>query len=148
MQTAFVLSCRVALRRCLTRLGGDEHTRTQGTARVQQIFRLNDKRKTVVAGCVVSQGVLRAQGRYRVLRGETAVTDFIHLESLRRHKDVVQEVSSGSDCGVVFSKFDDVQEGDVVEFFEIVQKPKRLLRADDLLFEPEASAPAAEAVSK
>lgn len=115
---------------------------------MQQIFQLNDKRKTVVAGCIVSQGVLRAQGRYRVVRGENPVTDFIHLESLRRHKDVVQEVSSGSDCGVVFSKFDDVRDGDTVEFFEIVQKPKRLVRADDILFEPEASAQPAEAVSK
>src|SRR3546814_8595033 len=66
----------------------------KGAARVQQTFQLNDKRKTVVAGCIVSQGVLRTQGRYRVLRGDTPVTDFLHLESLHRHKDVVQEVRS------------------------------------------------------
>lgn len=115
---------------------------------MQQTFQLNDKRKTVVAGCIVSQGVLRTQGRYRIMRGDTPVTDFIHLESLRRHKDIVQEVSSGVDCGIVFSKFSDMRDGDTVEFYEIVQKPKRLVRADDILYQPEAAAAPVEAAEK
>lgn len=121
--------------------------RYQGGGRVQQTFQLNDKKNTVVAGCIVSQGVLRSQGRYRITRGDTPVTDFIHLESLRRHKDVVQEVSSGSDCGLVFSKFSGIKDGDTVEFYEIVQKPKRLLKGDDILFEQEATEATAEAVN-
>ena len=108
------------------------------------MFQLNDKKKTNVAGCVVSNGVLRAQGRFRVMRGDNPISGFLHADSLRRHKDIVQKVTSGSDCGLVLSKFSDIRDGDVVEFFEIVQRAKRLVKSDDILFEQE---PAAEAES-
>lgn len=88
----------------------------QGEARVKQIFDIG--RKSRVAGCEVVSGRIRARSRARVKRdGETVYEG--RLSSLRRFQDDVNEVRMGQECGLRFDRFSGVEEGDVIETYEV-----------------------------
>lgn len=89
-----------------------------GHAEVRAIFRVRGGR---VAGCMVTDGVIRRNSLVRVLRDGRAVSTS-RVSSLRRFQDDVREVTSGLECGVGIEKFEDFQEGDIIEAFHIVQK--------------------------
>lgn len=86
-----------------------------GLAEVKDVFRASNF--GAVAGCLVLEGAVRRGNPIRVLRENVVVFEG-ELESLRRHKDDVSEVISGTECGIAVKDYDDVQTGDQIECFE------------------------------
>jgi len=89
-----------------------------GTAEVRDVFR--SKRLGAIAGCLVVDGTVRRQHPIRVLRDNVVIYEGA-LESLRRFKDDVNEVKSGTECGIGVKNYDDVRVGDHIEVFERVE---------------------------
>ncbi len=87
-----------------------------GTAEIRQIFRVS--KIGAIAGCMVTSGLVRRTARLRLLR-QNMVIFTGELESLKRFKDDAKEVREGFDCGLNIKNYNDIQEGDVLEFFEI-----------------------------
>jgi translation initiation factor IF-2 len=86
-----------------------------GYAEVRKVFEITKVGK--VAGCMVTEGVVKRGAGVRVLR-EGVVIHNGELSQLKRFKDDVREVARGYECGLSFANFHDLQEGDVVECFE------------------------------
>ncbi len=92
-----------------------------GHAQVRDIFESSKMGK--VAGCLVTEGVVRRNSPIRVLRRQVVVFEG-KLESLRRFKENVEEVRSGVECGIAVRGYEDVRAGDEIEVFErIVEQP-------------------------
>src|SRR5215217_6232596 len=92
-----------------------------GTAEVRQTFRVPNA--GMVAGCYVTSGEIFRNNRVRVVRDGTVVYEG-NIASLKRFRDDVRSVREGFECGVGIENFNDVKEGDVLEFFEIVEVPR------------------------
>ena len=86
-----------------------------GTAEVRATFKAS--RVGTIAGCYVTDGVLRRGVQCRLVRDGTVVYDG-RIGSLRRFKDDVREVTAGMECGIVLENYPDVKEGDVIEVYE------------------------------
>lgn len=86
-----------------------------GLAEVKDVF--SSSAFGTVAGCMVIDGVVKKGNPIRVLRDNVVVYEG-ELESLRRHKDDVKEVRSGTECGIAVKKYNDVKVGDQIENFE------------------------------
>jgi translation initiation factor IF-2 len=95
--------------------------RETATAEVRQTFRVPNA--GVIAGCYVTSGEISRNNRVRVVRDGTVVYDGT-ISSLRRFKDDVRTVREGFECGVGIENFNDIKEGDVLEFFEVVEVPR------------------------
>ena len=88
-----------------------------GAAEVRAVFELS---KVTVAGCMVTEGLLRRSAKARVLRkGQVLHTGT--LETLKRFKDDASEVKAGFECGARVSGFDGCAEGDTIECFEVLE---------------------------
>jgi len=94
-----------------------------GTAEIRQIFKVS--KIGSIAGCMVTAGVVRRSARLRLLRQNMVVMTG-ELESLKRFKDDAKEVREGFDCGLNIKNYNDIQEGDVLEFFEIREVARTL----------------------
>ncbi len=101
----------------------DKKEEVIGTAEIRQIFKVS--KIGSIAGCMVTAGVVRRAARLRLLRGNVVVFTG-ELESLKRFKDDVKEVKEGFDCGLNIKNYNDIQEGDVLEFFEIREVARSL----------------------
>jgi translation initiation factor IF-2 len=86
-----------------------------GIAEVKDVFR--SSKLGAIAGCIVSTGVIKRSSPIRVLRDNVVVYEG-ELESLRRFKDDIGEVKSGTECGIGVKNYNDVQPGDQIEVFE------------------------------
>jgi translation initiation factor IF-2 len=95
--------------------------RESGTAEVRQTFRVPNV--GVVAGCYVTSGEIFRNNRVRVVRDGTVVYEG-NIASLKRFRDDVRSVREGFECGVGVENFNDIKEGDVLEFFETVEVPR------------------------
>ena len=102
-------------------LAPDIEERENGTAEVRQTFRVPNV--GVVAGCYVTSGEIFRNNRVRVVRDGTVVYEG-NIASLKRFRDDVRSVREGFECGVGVENFNDVKEGDVLEFFETVEVPR------------------------
>ncbi|RKZ65056.1 MAG: translation initiation factor IF-2, partial [Gammaproteobacteria bacterium] len=89
-----------------------------GVAEVKDVFR--SPKFGDIAGCIVSSGVVKKSSPIRVLRDNIVVYEG-ELESLRRFKDDVNEVKSGTECGIGVKNYDNVQPGDQIEVFERIE---------------------------
>ncbi|MDD2554056.1 MAG: translation initiation factor IF-2 [Desulfotomaculaceae bacterium] len=87
-----------------------------GRAEIRKIFRAS--RIGTIAGCYVVEGKIERDAGARVVRDGIVVYEG-KLESLKRFKDDVKEVLQGYECGLAMEKFNEIQEGDVVEAFNI-----------------------------
>ena len=95
-----------------------------GLVEVRQIFRIS--KVGTVAGCYVSEGLVRRSGaKVRVLRDNVVVHDG-ELDSLKRFKDDVREVKAGFECGLSLKNFDDLKVGDQLEVYEVVEVARTL----------------------
>ncbi|WP_445161136.1 translation initiation factor IF-2 [Mycobacterium sp. Dal123C01] len=92
-----------------------------GRAEIRAIFR--SSKVGVIAGCVISSGIVRRNAKARLLRDNIVVTDNLSIASLRREKDDVTEVREGFECGMTLG-YSDIKEGDVIESFELVEKER------------------------
>ena len=86
-----------------------------GLAAVQDVFK--SSKLGAIAGCLVEEGVVRRRCPIRVLRDNVVIYEG-QLESLRRYKDDVSEVRSGTECGIGVKNYNDVKVGDQIECFE------------------------------
>ncbi|HXA92560.1 MAG TPA: translation initiation factor IF-2, partial [Steroidobacteraceae bacterium] len=89
-----------------------------GIAQVREVFR--SSKFGVVAGCLVTEGVVRRNNPIRVLRDNVVIFEGA-LESLRRFKDDVNEVRAGTECGIGVKNYQDVRVGDQIECFARVE---------------------------
>jgi len=89
-----------------------------GLAEVRDVFR--SSKFGTVAGCIVVDGYVRRNNPIRVLRDNVVIFEG-GLESLRRFKDDVNEVRSGTECGIAVKNYNDVQVGDQIECFSRVE---------------------------
>jgi len=94
-----------------------------GTAEVRATFKAS--RVGTIAGCYVTDGLIRRGVQCRLVRDGTVVYDG-RVGSLRRFKDDVREVTSGMECGIVLENYPDPKEGDVIEAYEIKQVEQTL----------------------
>jgi translation initiation factor IF-2 len=88
---------------------------TIGEAEVRETFRAS--RVGTIAGCMVTDGVIRRGANVRVIR-DGAVVYTTTIDSLKRFQDDAREVAEGFECGLHLANFDDVKIGDVLEVFE------------------------------
>ncbi|MFA6838490.1 MAG: EF-Tu/IF-2/RF-3 family GTPase, partial [Dysgonamonadaceae bacterium] len=78
-----------------------------------------------VAGCMVRDGKIKRTSKIRLIR-EGIVIFTGELESLKRFKDDIKEVSVGYECGITIHNFNDIKIGDIIEAFEEVEVKKTL----------------------
>jgi translation initiation factor IF-2 len=95
----------------------------KGTAEVREIFR--SPKFGLVAGCMVIDGTVYRNKQIRVLRDDVVIYEG-ELESLRRFKDAINEVSKGMECGIGVKNYTDVKVGDKIEVFETVEVARTL----------------------
>ena len=89
-----------------------------GTAEVKDVFR--SSKFGSIAGCIVAEGIIKKSCPIRVLRQSVVIYEG-ELESLRRFKEDVQTVQSGTECGIGVKNYNDVQPGDQIEVYERVE---------------------------
>ncbi len=94
-----------------------------GIANVKDVFR--SQKLGDIAGCMVEEGVVRKDSPIRVLRDSVVIFEG-ELESLRRFKDDVKVVKSGTECGIGVAGYNDVQPGDQIEVFERIETARTL----------------------
>jgi translation initiation factor IF-2 len=104
-------------------LGKEIREEIIGIAEVRDVFR--SSKFGAVAGCLVVEGSVKRSKPIRVLRNNTVVFEG-ELESLRRFKDIVEEVKSGTECGIAVKAYNDVQPGDQIECFERIEVQRTL----------------------
>ena len=112
-----------------------------GEAEVRALFRIS--RLGVIAGCHVTNGTVRRNAQVRVVR-DGAVVYETGVASLKRFKDDVREVQAGFECGIQLEGFNDVKEGDVLEFYETREIERTELGAPAAEPGPDASESAPE----
>jgi len=93
-----------------------------GTAEVREVFR--SSKFGNIAGSLVRSGEIRRNTKARVLRGGKVIGDNLTIESLKRFKDDATEVREGYECGIGLGSFNDLQVEDVIETFEMREKPR------------------------
>jgi len=97
---------------------------TLGHAEVRQIFKIS--RVGTVAGCYVTDGMVTRNARIRIIRDNIVIEDDRSLDSLRRFKEDAREVRAGLECGLKITGYDDIKEGDQLEFYQRVEVARKL----------------------
>jgi translation initiation factor IF-2 len=93
-----------------------------GTAEVREVFRV--PRVGNVAGSLVRSGIIRRNSKARLIRNGVVVADNLTIESLKRFKEDATEVRDGFECGIGLGSFNDIKIEDVIETFELREKPR------------------------
>lgn len=94
-----------------------------GNAEILEIFNVSKSGK--VAGCKVTDGLVRRGARVRLIRDSVVIHEG-ELSSLRRFKDEVKEVNAGQECGMAFENYEDLKQGDVIECYEVEEIARTL----------------------
>ncbi|MGJ5590323.1 translation initiation factor IF-2 [Micrococcus lylae] len=93
-----------------------------GSAEIREVFR--SSKWGNIAGSLVRSGLIRRNAQARLVRDGVVVADNLKIDSLRRFKDDATEVREGYECGIGLGSFNDIKEGDVIETFEMQEKPR------------------------
>ena len=94
-----------------------------GLVEIREVFRIS--KVGAIAGCYVLDGVVKRNAKVRVLRGDVVIHTG-ELDSLKRFKDDVKEVKSNFECGLSLKNFNDIEVGDMLEVFEVVEVARTL----------------------
>ncbi|MFQ5958452.1 MAG: translation initiation factor IF-2 [Alphaproteobacteria bacterium] len=94
-----------------------------GNAQVLEVFDISKVGK--IAGCRVTDGVIKRGAKVRLLRDDTVIYDG-KLATLKRFKDDAREVKEGLECGMAFDNYHDIREGDVIEAVEVEEVARTL----------------------
>ncbi len=94
-----------------------------GNAAIKEVFNITKIGR--VAGCEVTEGVVRRGSRVRLLRDDVVIHEGT-LSTLKRFKDEVREVTQGFECGMAFENYQDIKEGDVIECFDVEEIARTL----------------------
>jgi translation initiation factor IF-2 len=95
----------------------------QGEIEIREIFKIPKAGK--IAGCHVTQGVVRRASRIRIVRAGIVIWDGA-ISTLRHFKDEAREVKAGFDCGIGLAGFQDFEEGDILEAYEVIEEKRTL----------------------
>jgi translation initiation factor IF-2 len=93
-----------------------------GQAEIREVFR--SSKFGNIAGCLVTSGLIRRNAKARLVRDGVVVSENLAIDSLRRFKDDATEVRDGYECGIGLGSFNDIAVGDVIETFEMREKPR------------------------
>ena len=104
-------------------LSPDSQENFIGYAEIRQVFSVSKSGK--VAGCMVTEGIIKRGCKVRLLRDNVVIHEG-SLKTLRRFKDEVKEVRESMECGMAFENYSDIQEGDMIECFEIKEVARTL----------------------
>ena len=96
-------------------LAPEQREKFIGNAEIREVFNITKVGK--VAGCRITDGVVRRGSKVRLLRDDVVIHEGT-LKTLKRFKDEVPEVQSGQECGMAFENYEDIRPGDVIEIFE------------------------------
>ena len=94
-----------------------------GYAEILEVFNISKVGK--VAGCKITEGVVKRGCGVRLLRDDTVIHEG-ELSTLKRFKDEVNEVREGMECGMGFVGYQDLQKGDLIECFEVEEIERKL----------------------
>ena len=94
-----------------------------GYAEIREVFTVSKVGR--VAGCIVTEGIVKRGARVRLIRDEVVVHEG-ELSQLKRFKDDVKEVQSGTECGMAFANYQDIQTGDMIECFDVEEVAREL----------------------
>ena len=94
-----------------------------GYAEIRKVFSVSKIGK--IAGCFVTEGIVKRGCSFRLLRDNTVIHQGM-LKTLRRFKDEVKEVRQGTECGMGFENYNDIQDGDIMECFEVKEVARSL----------------------
>ena len=94
-----------------------------GTVEIREVFRIS--KIGAIAGCYVQDGMIKRTSRVRVLRNNVIIHTG-ELDSLKRFKDDVKEVKNNFECGLSLKNFNDIEVGDILEVYEIVEVARTL----------------------
>ena len=94
-----------------------------GNAAIKEVFNITKVGR--VAGCEVTEGIVRRGSRVRLLRDDVVIHEGA-LSTLKRFKDEVREVTQGFECGMAFENYQDIKEGDVIECFDVEEIARTL----------------------
>jgi len=112
----------------------EEHEQIEGEANVVQIFDMSGTKgnnATIVAGCVVGQGAIKAGEKFRLIRdGVCLYEELLDCSSIRRHRLEVDSVGKGNDCGISLADVVDIRMGDVIQCVSIVRRPLRSVKIE------------------
>jgi translation initiation factor IF-2 len=104
-------------------LAPERRENTIGLVEIRQVFKVS--RLGNIAGCMVLEGTIKRSAQIRLLR-DNVVLWTGELDSLKRFKDDAKEVKEGFECGLTLKNYDDIQEGDQLEVFEIQEIARTL----------------------
>lgn len=104
-------------------LSPDEKENILGSVEIREIYKVS--KIGTIAGCYVTDGLIKRESKLRVLRDNIVIYDG-ELSSLKRFKDDVKEVKSNFECGLSIKNFNDLKEGDTLEPYEIVKVARKL----------------------
>ena len=104
-------------------LAPEEKEQITGTVEIRQVISVSKVGN--IAGCMVTDGVVKRDSHVRVIRNNVVVHTG-ELSSLKRFKDDVKEVRMGFECGLMIKGYDDIAEGDVLECFDVVEVARTL----------------------
>jgi translation initiation factor IF-2 len=93
-----------------------------GTAEIRDVFR--SSKFGNIAGCLVRSGTITRNSKARLIRDGVVINDHLQIESLKRFKDDATEVREGYECGIGLGSFNDIKVDDVIETFEMKEKPR------------------------
>ena len=93
-----------------------------GTAEVRATF--SSSKFGTIAGCIIRSGLIRRGTKARLIRDGAVVQASLTIDSLRREKDDATEVREGFECGINLGNFNDIKVDDVIETFEMREKPR------------------------
>ena len=94
-----------------------------GTVEIREVFRIS--KVGAIAGCYVQDGLIKRNSLVRVLRNNVIIHTG-ELDSLKRFKDDVKEVKNNFECGLSLKNFNDIEVGDILEVYEIVEVARTL----------------------
>jgi translation initiation factor IF-2 len=94
-----------------------------GTVEIREVFRIS--KIGAIAGCYVQDGMIKRTSRVRVLRSNVIIHTG-ELDSLKRFKDDVKEVKNNFECGLSLKNFNDIEVGDILEVYEIIEVARTL----------------------
>ncbi|HVI88028.1 MAG TPA: translation initiation factor IF-2, partial [Dongiaceae bacterium] len=94
-----------------------------GNAEIREVFNITKVGK--IAGCMVTEGMVKRGGKVRLLRDNVVIHEGT-LKTLKRFKDEVREVKEGFECGMAFENYDNIQQGDIIECFELEEVSRQL----------------------
>jgi translation initiation factor IF-2 len=97
---------------------------TLGRAQVRQTFKVS--RFGTIAGSYVVDGVVNRNAKVRIIRDNIVIEDERSLDSLKRFKEDAREVRAGLECGIKVAGYDDIKEGDILEFYKEVEVARTL----------------------